>query len=226
MFSLYVLSCYNSVMADWKEYLKEFDEKYLKPIVEKWDGLSKKKKAYVSAFSAVVGLLLWAFISAGLITHDFNRNQLASDKDRQEAKINGIILTETKDHKKYWELYGESGDYDSKNEVALLNNVVGNFYKDDKVAMSFQSSKGTYNARTKIIVLYEDTFVVLEDGTTLRADQLHYAGSDKPVVAYGNVEITRGNAFLALAEEIEISPNYESFKIIGKTVSKIYEEKK
>ena len=192
----------------------------------KWSDLSKKQKTYVSAFGAIITIMLWAFISAGLITHNFNRSQLATDKDRQEATVNGIVLTETKDHLKYWEMYGETGSYDSKNAVVLMNSIVGNFYKDNDVAMSFQSSKGTYNSEKKTIVLYEDTLLVMKDGTTLNADQLRYNGSDKPVIAYGNVKITRGQQFLALADEIEISPDYQSFKIKGKTTSKLYGDKR
>ena len=93
----------------------------------RWKNLSKKRKAYLIAFVAFVGILLWAFVSAGVITHNFNRSQLSTDQDRQEAQINGIILTETKDDKKYWEIYGETGTYDSTNGVALLDNCIGNF---------------------------------------------------------------------------------------------------
>lgn len=192
-----------------------------------WKNLSKKKKAYIGAFGAIVGLLLWAFISAGVITHNFNRSQLQTDQDRQEALINGIILTETKDEHKYWEIYGETGNYDSKNGVALLNNVVGNFYdKHDEVSMSFESSKGTYNANKSQIILYEDTFIVLKDLTTLRANKLVWSGNDMPIVAEGNVRITRNQEFLATAQKIEISPDYDTFKIEGNAVSKIYKENK
>ncbi len=190
-----------------------------------WSNLSKKKKAYAGAFVVLASIMLWAFISAGVITHDFNRSQLSVDKDRQEALINGIILTETKDEKKYWELYGETGAYDSTNEVAMMDNVIGNFYKENKVAMSFQSSKGTYNAAKKTIVLYQDTFVVLEDGTTLKADRLRYAGNEQPIIATGNVKITRDNNFLATADEVMISPDFTSFKIKGNTTSKMYDTK-
>ncbi len=193
--------------------------------MNRWNNLSKKKKAYIGAFGALAGVMVWAFISAGVITHDFNRSQLSTDKDRQEALINGIILTETKNEKKYWEMYGETGAYDSNNEIAMMDNVIGNFYKENKVGMSFQSSKGTYNASTKVIVLYQDTFIVLEDGTTLKADRLRYAGSDRPVVATGNVKITRDNNFVATADKVEISPDYEHFKITGNTTSKIYDTK-
>lgn len=188
--------------------------------------LSKKQKAYIGVFVVIVSLLVWAFISAGVITHNFNRSQLQTDQNRQEALIKGIILTETKDEKKYWEIYGESGNYDSKNGVAMLNNLVGNFYNDNsEVSMSFESSKGTYNENKSQIILYEDTFIVLKDLTTLRADKLVWSGKDVPITAEGNVRITRNNDFIATASKVEISPDYDKFKIIGNTVSKVYSDK-
>ena len=188
--------------------------------------LSKKQKAYAGAFVAIVGLLAWAFISAGVITHNFNRSQLQTDQDRQEAQIDGIILTETKNEKKYWEIYGETGNYDSKNGVAILNNVIGNFYDDkNQVSMSFESSRGTYNEKKEQIILYENTFIVLKDLTTLRANRLIWSGKDIPTVAEGNVRITRNDQILSTAKKVEISPDYETFKIIGDTVSKVYSDK-
>lgn len=195
-------------------------------LLEKIKNLSKKQKAYVGAFCAIVALLAWAFISAGVITHNFNRSQLQTDQDRQEASIDGIILTETKNEKKYWEIYGETGSYDSKNGVAMLDNVIGNFYDDEnQVSMSFESSKGTYNEKKEQIILYEDTFIVLKDLTTLRANRLIWSGKDIPTIAEGNVRITRKNELLSTAEKVEISPNYETFKIIGNAVSKVYSDK-
>jgi len=175
----------------------------------------------------LVGILAWAFISAGIITHNFNRSQLAGEEDRKEALINGIILTETKDEHKYWEIYGETGSYDSNTGVALLNNCIGNFYdKDNAVSMSFESTKGTYNADKKQIILYQDTHIVVKDGTSLEADRVIWSGNDKPVIAYGNVRITRNKDFFATAENVEISPDYDKFKITGHTVSKMYDDKK
>ncbi len=188
--------------------------------------ITKKQKAYIGAFAAIVALLMWAFISAGVITNNFNRSQLQTDKDRQEALINGIILTETKDENKYWEIYGETGNYDSSNGVAMLNNVVGNFFDDNNdVSMSFESSKGTYNEKKSQIILYENTFIVLKDLTTLRANKLIWSGKDQPVIAEGNVRITRNSEFLALAKRVEISPDYEHFKISGNAVSKVFNDK-
>lgn len=178
------------------------------------------------AFAGILGLLLWAFISAGVITHNFNRSQLSGQKDKQEALIHGIIITETKNERKYWEIYGETGNYDSTSGVAMLDNCIGNFYdENNEVSMSFESTKGTYNEEKKQIIMYNDTHIVIKDGTVLEADRLTWSGSDKPVFAKGNVKITRGKELYATADTVEISPNYDDFKISGNAVSKLYQDK-
>jgi LPS export ABC transporter protein LptC len=171
--------------------------------------------------------MLWAFVSAGIITKNFNRNQVSNKQDQQEALIHGIILTETKDEHKYWEIYGETGNYNSDNSIAMLDNCTGNFYdENNEVSMSFESSKGTYNSVEGDITLYEDTFIVLKDGITLNADKLHWINSDSPIVAEGHIKIQKGKELLSTAEKIIISPDYDKFKITGNTVSKVYEDKK
>ena len=177
-------------------------------------------------FGAIGAVLAWAFITAGIITHDFTRKQLQVNGDEQEAMVNGVILTETKDDQKFWEIYGENGKWDSSMGIAQLNGVIGNFYKDNEVSMSFESSKGTYNSKEGNITLYDDTFIVLKDGITLNADRLYWYNSHSPVVAEGHIKIQKGNELLSTADKITISPDYNSFKIEGNTVSKVYEDKK
>lgn len=189
-----------------------------------WKELPKKKRMYVAVLLALGGILAWAFITAGVITHDFNRQQMASKEEEQEAVVKGIILTETKEDQKYWEIYGETGKWD--NNVAQLNKVTGNFYKDNEVSMSFESSKGTYDSKVGDITLYSDTFIALKDGITLKADKLHWVNSHTPIVAEGHIRIQKGKELLSTADKIIISPDYNSFKISGHTVSKVYEDKK
>ena len=187
--------------------------------------LPKKKRFYIIITLTLVGILAWAFITALILTHDFNRKQVANSEE-QEAVVNGIILTETKDDTKYWEIYGDTGRWDSNMGIAQLNKVTGNFYKDNEVTMSFESSKGTYNSNEGDITLYEDTFIVMKDGITLRADKLHWINSDSPIIAEGHIKIQKGKELFSTAEKIVISPDYDKFKIIGNTVSKVYEDKK
>lgn len=116
---------------------------------------------------------------------------MAAQGEDQEAIVDGIILTETKDDQKYWEIYGETGKWDSTKGIAQLNKVTGNFYKDNEVSMSFESSKGTYNSKVGDITLYSDTFIALKDGITLKADKLHWENSHSPIVGEGHIRIQK-----------------------------------
>lgn len=187
--------------------------------------LGKKRTIYAIVFLVVGGVLFWAFISAGIITHNFSRQQLIGTENRQELEISSIILTETKGDKKYWEVYGEKGYYNSDSKVAILENVTGNFYSNNEVSMSFESSKGTYNEVKKEIILYNDTHIVIKDGTSLYCDRLTWAGSDKDVVAKGHIKINRHNELIATADKATINPDYARFQISGKTVTKLYKLK-
>ena len=197
----------------------------LRKILKKIREMDKKKRSYFIAIFLIVGVMLWAFISAGVITCNFNRAQLKGAQDEQKVNAAGIIITETKDGNKYFEIYGETGHYSNDHNIATLNNVIGNFYRDNKVAMSFQSSTGTYNETTGEITLYDHTYIVLEDMTSLNTDKLIWSGSDKETVADGHVVIKKDNEMIATAEKGYISPGYEKFKIAGKTTTKLYDNK-
>lgn len=200
--------------------------KKLSPYIEKakarWAKMSKRQRSYFILTVTISIILLWAFITAGIITANFNRNALRSGQDKQEMQVSSIILTETKDGQKFWEIFGETGKYSSNNKVAKLSNVVGNFYKDNKVEMSFESSKGIYNEETQQIILYENVFVVLLDNTALQADKLIFDIRSKTIDVEGNVIIKKQKSFSAVAERGRIEDEYTRFRIIGKTVSKVY----
>lgn len=187
--------------------------------------IGKKRLTYAGIFLALVIVLGWAFISAGVITRNFNREQLIGTENRKELDISSLILTETKGDKKYWEIYGQTGYYNSDDRVALLENVMGNFYSNYEVSMSFESSKGTYNEVKKQIILYDNTHIVLKDGTSLFCDRLTWSGSDKDIIATGNIKINRNNELISTAQRAVITPDYSDFKIIGKTVTKLYDLK-
>jgi LPS export ABC transporter protein LptC len=198
---------------------------YLKNAYERFMAMDKKKRTYLIAIVGVVIVMMWAFISAGVITSNFNRSKLKNSENEQKVDALGVIITETKEGTKYFEIYGETGHYSNDHSIATLYNVIGNFYKDNEVAMSFQSSKGTYNENTGVITLYENTYIVLKDGVSLKTDKLVWSGSDKETVAEGNVIIKKNDEMVSTANKGIISAGYEKFKIIGKTQTKIYEKK-
>ena len=103
--------------------------------------------------------------------------------------------------------------------------MIGNFYKDNKVGMSFQSSKGTYDEKNGQITLYDNTYIVLEDGTSLNADKLIWSGSNDETIAEGNVVIKKNDEMIATADKGIIGADYQKFRIIGKTTTKLFESK-
>lgn len=196
----------------------------IKNLFDKFKQLDKKKQGYVVGFALATAVLLWAFITAGVLTHDFNRSQLKNAFDRQEVKTRGIIITETKDKKKYWEIYGETGNYNNADKKAHLDNIIGNFYKDNQVSMSFSAAHGVYDEVAKTITLSQEVFIVIEDGTSLKGDELIWQGNDKEILANGNVLIERNGEMVAKADHAIISPEFDKFKIKGKSSTKIFDK--
>ncbi len=194
-------------------------------ILEFINRVGKKKLAIIAIFVIFVLVLLWAFLGAAIITKNFNRQQLEGTENRQSLDISDIILTETKDNVKYWEIYAETGEYNSDTKVASLKNLAGNFYRDNEVSMSFVSSKGTYDEVKKQITTYEHTRIAIKDGTILNCDKLVWSGSDKPIVAVGHIRINRDNKLISTAEKAVISADYSKFKIVGATKTQLFDSK-
>lgn len=200
----------------------EFLKKVIEKIKSRWVKMDKRQKAYFFIALVISMILVWAFISAGVITGNFNRSMVKSSGDKQELQVSSMILTETKDGQKFWEIFGETGKYSSDHKVANLTNIVGNFYKDNAVEMSFESTHGLYNEETQEIILYDNVFVVLKDETSLIADKLIYDIKTKTLDIQGNVKINRKNSFKATAQKAVIDSDYSHFKIMGTTCSKLY----
>lgn len=194
----------------------------IKNLYQKFKNLDKKKQGYIFSFIGVTAVMLWAFITAGVLTHDFNRNMVKNASDKQEVQTKGIIITETKDQKKYWEIFGETGSYNSVDKKASLENIIGNFYKENSVSMSFSAVSGVYNEAKKTITLRENVFIVIQDGTSLKTDELIWQGSDKDILANGNVIIERNGEMVSNAEHAIISPDFDNIKIRGKSLTKIF----
>ena len=194
----------------------------LKKIFSEFQKLDSRRKSYTLVISLIVLVIGWAFVSAGVITGNFNRAQIKNGADEQKVNAQGIIITETKDGTKYFELYGETGNYNNIDKVAVLYNVIGNFYKNNEVYMSFQSSKGQYDEKNRVITLYENTFIALQDDTTLETDKLVWSGSDKDTYAVGHVKIKRAKDMVAVADKCIIGAGYNKFKIVGNTKTEVF----
>lgn len=184
--------------------------------------MQKRKIAYIIILAAIAIGCLWAFIAAGVITKNFKKEALNKAGEKQELNIENLIITETKEDKKYWELYAESGYYDSNDKVAILYNVIGNFYNDDKVVLSMESTKGTFDETTKKVVLYEDSYIIYKDGTNVKADRFTWQGNDKDITAQGHVVIRREGEIRTFSNEAILGNKMTTVKIKGRSKSELY----
>ena len=186
--------------------------------------MKKRNIGFVVLFLLVFTACLWAFISAGMITQNFKKKLAADALGKQELNIENLLVTETKDGEKYWEMFADKGYYDNKDQVAVLTNIVGNFYQDDKVVASFESSKGTYNQITRQIVLYERTLIAYKDGSNVSADKMVWAGKDKDITAEGNVRLELPSKVVVYAEKGVLSSDFKDLQVFGRTKTEIYDD--
>ena len=140
----------------------------------------------------------------------------------KEANIESLLVTETKDGAKLWELFAETGTYTDSNNIVLLEGIIGNFYDDNAVKASFKADKGTYNADKKQIIVYDNVILVYKDGTNISAQRIRYDGKDTDIIAEGNVRIEKPNEAVLLGNKAVLDGNYKDFHIEGRTQTRFY----
>jgi len=182
----------------------------------------KKNIAYITLFSLIVIACFWAFISAGMITKSFKNKIIDKTYQNKEANIESVLVTETKDGQKLWELYADNGMYTDSNNVVLLENLIGNFYDDNAVKASFKADKGTYNANNKQIILYDNVLLVYKDGTNIATERLIYSGKNQDIIAEGNVRIEKPDEAVIMGNKAVLNGDYSDFNIQGRTQTQFY----
>ncbi|MCD7779230.1 MAG: LPS export ABC transporter periplasmic protein LptC [Candidatus Gastranaerophilales bacterium] len=184
---------------------------------------NKKNILYIIIFSVIVIACLWAFISAGMITKSFKTKIIDQTYKNKEANIESVLVTETKDGQKLWELYADTGMYTDIDNIVLLENLLGNFYDEkNEVKASFKADKGTYNATSKQIILYDNVVLVYYDGTNINAERIIYSGKDKDILAQGNVRIEKPNEAVVIGNNAILKGDYSDFHIEGRTKTQFY----
>ena len=183
---------------------------------------NKKNTAYIILFSIIVIACLWAFISAGIITKSFKDKIIDQTYKNKEANIENLLVTETKEGEKLWELYAETGRYSDTDSIVLLEDIIGNFYEEKNVKASFKADRGTYHSTKKEIVLDSNVVLVYKDGTNIMTDRITYKGKGSDIVAEGNVRIERPKEAIIYGGKAVLKGDFSDFHIEGRTQTKFY----
>ena len=186
----------------------------------------KKMNFFKVLFIVTALILCWGLIWSWFVTRTVKKNSKDSSMKHQHAIVKNIIVTETKDEKKYWEFYAKAGEYDSEYNSVKLYDVIGNFYnKEGEVIVSFKSNKGTYDEQSKKVELNGDNLFVGKDNSELYADKLIWQGEDKDILAFGNVQYIHKDKVITKADRAVFNSALTNFKVIGKTKTKLYSDK-
>lgn len=183
-----------------------------------------KRKLFLKITILVILVaVVWGFVWSWAITKTVRKNSRNESMKNQHAIVKNIIATETRDEKKYWEFYAKSGEYNSEHNSVVLNDVIGNFYDDNEnVVVSFKSTKGTYDEKTKKVKLNGDNLFVGKDGSQLYADELIWQGSNQDILANGNVQFVQPDKLVTKSQKAVFNSTLTNFKIIGKAIVKVY----
>ncbi len=184
--------------------------------------IKKRKVAIVSVLLIIFISCIWAFVAANIITKSIKRDISSNDLEKQVVSIDSLLLTETKEGKKLWELYADKGEYESSSKIIILTNIIANFYQNGVVVASGKSTRGTYDTETKKVIIYNDSYIVYKDGTSIRADLIQWEGKDKDIKAKDNVVVIKPNEFIIKSQEAVLTNNMTLFKVIGNVETKVY----
>lgn len=184
--------------------------------------MSKKVKFSVIFIIVLLLVSIIGFIQAKRITSKLELTPQNQDQQSEKIKIKDMLITETKNGQKYWEVFAALGEYANSKNVADLTDVVGNFYKEGKVAVSFKADKGSYESSIKKITLSQNAFIIAEDGTSLAADRIVWEGSTDKIKAFGHVQIIKSDTLYATCEISEFTSDFQNFKTFKNTVTKVY----
>lgn len=171
---------------------------------------------------AVIILSLWAFIMSGNI---LKKTEVAEKNDSgisEEITLRELVITETREGKKFWEVYADSGRYDNGSNVAILKNITGNFYDGDKVILSLSSPTATYDNNTKEIKLQGGVEAMNDKNVYLRADEVSWKGAKNNIVASGNVKIIRENQVMTVSDKSVFNTDFSNLEISGNSNTYVF----
>lgn len=183
---------------------------------------NKRNLAGIIFFAIIVFACIWAFVYAGIITASFKDKIIDQTYNNKEANIENLLVTETKESQKLWELFADSGRYSDTDSVVFLEGIIGNFYDDKVVKASFKADRGTYHTEKKEIILYDNVFIVYADGTNIITDRLTYSGKETDIVAQGRVRIEKPNEAIIYGSKAVLKGDFSDFHIEGRTQTKFY----
>lgn len=188
--------------------------------------MTKKVKSYLIFIVVVLVACVIGLINSFIITGGFDTDTLAKNATQEKVLVKNVLLTETKEGKKYWEIFADSGEYLNKKNKIYLHNVIGNCYKKSEVALSFEADNGYYENKNKRVTLIKNAIVVTNKETAIKADKIVWEGTIDKIIAEGNVRVVKSDEIMTISDKTVFTTDFKEFKIYGNTITKVFSKDK
>lgn len=185
--------------------------------------MQKRTKFSIIFITTFFILIIIAFIYANKWTKDFQK-VLLEQGSVDHATVKDVVITETKDSIKDWEVYSALAEYDNNKVTAIMHDIVGNYYKNGEVVMSFTAPKGTYNSETKKIELLEAVKVIGKGNIKLTADKLSWVTTEDKVYAEGNVIVNKNDEIIAISDKGSVTKDFKEIEIMDNAELRVYKQ--
>ena len=188
-----------------------------------------KKRVKVAVIFTIVVLVacIVGFINAWIITGGIKMSDLTQEKQENSEKVlvKNILLTETKEGKKYWEIFAKNGRYVNNSNKVILYNVMGNFYDEKgEVILSFAGNNGEYDGTSKKVILTQNAKLASKNNTQMEAQKITWEGLNNIVHAEGNVRAMQADKLYITCERTTFSTDFKDFHVYGKTITRVYDK--
>lgn len=188
--------------------------------------MSKRTITSIIIMSVLILLSIWVFFSDSN-SNTMQKTQVTAGKNKKldvldEVKVNDLIITETKNGKKYWEIWAVSGNYDKKMEKASLKDIKGNFYQDGHVVLSFEAPLAEYDSLTKEVTLKNTARAVNDKNVTVTAGEICWASQENKISASKKVTIIQQDKLKTVSDKAEFNTNFTHLKLTGNADSYVY----
>ncbi|MEI7473139.1 MAG: LPS export ABC transporter periplasmic protein LptC [bacterium] len=185
--------------------------------------MSKKFIILALAMSTILLVGLWAYGVSKDITKDLKQTREITAKNDENVDMSGLLLTETKDGQKFWEIYAIKGKYIKNKTIAKLKTVKGNIYKDNKLVLSFKAPDALYNDSNKNLKLMNGALAVSDSGLIISSNQIEWSNKADLFYATGDVRIKQGKKFYSTGNYSVFNREFTSFKMKGHAKTRVYQ---
>ena len=190
--------------------------------------MSKKTLISIIILSVLTILSIWVFFSdsGGKVklnteTNSQSKNS-AKNANNEKVKVLDLIITETNEGKKFWEVIASSGNYDKDVDKVTLKNIKGNFYKDNIVVLSVEAPLAYYNSSKKEVILKDGARAANNKNVLITAKEIRWTGTKDLITATGNVRIIKDDKMLTTSDKSIFNSDFTNLKLSGNSNSYVY----